>query len=140
MRYWDSSALVPLVVSEPTSAQVRTWVEDDADIVVWALTDVELRSALARLARDGRLSPEDLHDAAARADRMVEQFHVVACSSAVRNRAKRLLMIHHLRAADALQLAAALIACADDPGGFEFLTLDARLAAAARSEGFRVRP
>lgn len=140
MRFWDSSALVPLVVSEPTSVEVRTWLDDDDDIVVWTLTDVELRSALARLARDGRLGQADLHDATARADRMLEQFHVVESVPAVKNRAKRLLMIHQLRAADALQLAAALIACADDPGGFEFLTLDGKLAAAARSEGFRVRP
>jgi len=54
--------------------------------------------------------------------------------------AKRCLMVHPLRAADALQLGAALVACGDDPHGFEFVCVDERLNEAARREGFTVRP
>ena len=52
--------------------------------------------------------------------------------------AQRMLRVHALRAADALQLAAALLASDEEPAGLEVVTLDSRLADAARREGFRV--
>ncbi|MFY9343542.1 MAG: hypothetical protein WAT39_13685 [Planctomycetota bacterium] len=55
-------------------------------------------------------------------------------------RARRLLANHPLRAADACQLAAALIACRERPDALGFVTLDSRLAEAARREGFTVLP
>src|SRR5437667_12353347 len=54
VRFWDSSALIPLFVVEPSSALVRRWLEEDADVVVWALTRVELLSAIARRRRARR--------------------------------------------------------------------------------------
>ena len=51
-------------------------------------------------------------------------------------RARRLLALHDLRAADALQLAAALVACDEQPTLLPFVTLDRRLADAARREGY----
>ena len=57
----------------------------------------------------------------------------------IRRRAIRLLRIHPLRAADALQLAAALTAAAEEPADLEVVSSDARLSAAARQEGFVVR-
>ena len=59
---------------------------------------------------------------------------------AVKARAKRLLGVHTLRAADALQLGAALTAASDDPLGWDLVCLDERLAEAARREGFAVLP
>ncbi|MHC4974262.1 MAG: hypothetical protein ACYTG3_18225 [Planctomycetota bacterium] len=53
---------------------------------------------------------------------------------------KRLLGIHNLRAADALQLGAALAAASDDPTAWELVCLDECLARAARREGFAVVP
>lgn len=49
----------------------------------------------------------------------------------------RLLRLHPLQTADALQLAAALVAAEDDPTSQEFLTLDDRLKKAAQLHGFR---
>ncbi len=49
------------------------------------------------------------------------------------------LRLHRLRAADALQLAAALMAASEDPSALEFVVSDERLSQAARAEGFRVR-
>jgi hypothetical protein len=46
------------------------------------------------------------------------------------------LRVHPLRAADALQLAAAYIAAERRPSSLELVILDDRLAAAARREGF----
>ena len=60
-------------------------------------------------------------------------------SERVRQRALRLLRVHPLRAADALQLAAALVAASEEPADLELVSSDARLSAAARQEGFVVR-
>ena len=62
----------------------------------------------------------------------------VVPTEAVRRIAKRLLRTHSLRAADALQLAAALAACEQEPDRFEMVCLDLRLTEAARREGFVV--
>ena len=64
---------------------------------------------------------------------------ILPCS-ALRRRAIRLVATHDLRAADSLQLAAALTWADQDPEGREFVCLDQRLALAARAEGFTVLP
>src|SRR6185436_9677352 len=51
VRFWDTSALVPLVVAEPESARVQRWLHDDPAVVVWTLARVEVCSALARRRR-----------------------------------------------------------------------------------------
>ena len=56
----------------------------------------------------------------------------------VRRRALRLLRVHPLRGADALQLAAALTAADEDPTSLDVVSSDARLSAAAQLEGFLV--
>ena len=140
MRFWDSSALLPLFVAQATSKDVRSWVEDDADIAVWTLTDVELRSALTRLGREARITLQEVQDATHRVNEFCARIHVIGLEEGIKLRAKRLLGLHALRAADALQLAAALIWCADTPDGYELVTLDQRIADTARREGFSVRP
>ena len=140
MRFWDTSALVPLFVAQVASKKMRSWLDDDGDVVAWALTDVELRSAFMRLAREGRLTAKHAHEAGRRADEFHAHIHVVALEAGVKLRAKRLLGLHPLRTGDALRLAAALFACSDKPDGLELVTLDERLADAARREGFVARP
>lgn len=56
----------------------------------------------------------------------------------VRDHAERMVRSHPLRAADALQLGAAIVAAEEEPTSLEFVTLDRRLAAAAAREGFQV--
>jgi len=56
----------------------------------------------------------------------------------VRETAERLLGVHKLRAADALQLAAALVWCNQRPRGRTFIAADGDLARAAEAEGFTV--
>ena len=58
----------------------------------------------------------------------------------VRDEARRLVVTRYLRAADALQLAAALEWCAGVPHAAGFVCLDDRLRLAAAMEGFRVLP
>lgn len=138
MRFWDSSALVPLVVRQNGSAEVERWLEEDADVVTWTLAEIEILSALHRLVRAGALSEEAARRAESTATELVRAAHVVTDVERVKGLARRLLRVHELRAADALQLAAAL-AWADGPAtGLAFHTFDARLGNAAHREGFRV--
>jgi uncharacterized protein len=138
VRFWDSSAVVPLFVHESTSASVAETYTGDPAIVAWWGTQVECASALARLERDGALALEDLSIALGRLAEAGDSWHEVQPVPAVRQTAMRLLLVHDLRAADVLQLAAALTAAEGQPEGLGFVTLDDRLARAATREGFPV--
>jgi hypothetical protein len=138
MRFWDSSAVVPLLVRQKSSATVDGWLEADPAVALWTLSPIEIGSALWRLVREGALPEEDALRGEARSGELVAASHVVVDIEAVKLRAGRLLRVHPLRAADALQLAAALVWAADQPRDRILHTLDDRLAAAARREGFVV--
>ena len=140
MKYWDSSALVALHVEQEHTSAVREIYAGDGDVVTWVLSDVELRSALNRLGRQGMLEQPALNALITRVEQFWETVHLVSMVEPVRARAKRLLGTHPIRAADALQLAAALAAAYDDPRSQDFVSLDERLSAAALREGFTVLP
>lgn len=138
MRYWDSSAIIPLLIAESTSARLREIHSADPAIATWWGTPVECVSAFARLERDGTLTPSGLGRAIARTRHAVGSWTEVGPSDGVREQAIRLLRVHQLRAADAVQLAAAIVAAEFQPGSLEFVTLDKNQGAAADKEGFRV--
>jgi len=138
VRFWDTSALIPLLVSELASGRTRDWLEEDPDVVVWTLTRVELLSALARRLRESPESRRSLQ--AARRDLLTAWRHwsEVTALENVRRHAERIVQTHPVRAADALQLGAALVTAGGDPGSLEFVTLDRRQGEAAEREGFLV--
>ena len=138
MRFWDTSALVPLLVAERETTRAERWLREDAGVVVWTLTRVELLSALARRRRQEPGAARRLQ--AARREALVawERWSEVTAVDLVRRHAERLVESHPLRASDALQLGAALVAAEDDPAGLDFVTLDRQQAVAAEREGFRV--
>ncbi len=138
MRFWDSSALVPLVIRQRASVATDRWFAEDQTVALWALTPVEMTSALWRQVRDEVLSEDEALRADARAEELAAGSYTVVDLDAVRSRARRLLRVHALRAADASQLAAALVWAADQPHDRVLHTLDERLAFAARREGFSV--
>jgi predicted nucleic acid-binding protein len=109
-------------------------------MIVWWGTVVECASAFARRRRDGGFTADDERNSLAVLDRLAAVWSTVTASEAVRERALRLVRIHPLRAADALQLAAALAWTEDTPRGRQLVTFDSRLAEAARLEGFEVPP
>jgi predicted nucleic acid-binding protein len=113
-------------------------VDEDSDLLVWWGTPVEIASALARRERERTLSAEDVTEALAVLRDLAESWHEIVPTDVLRRTAERLLRTHPLRAADSLQLAAALTAAGHDPGTLEVVCLDDRLAAAAKREGFRV--
>jgi uncharacterized protein len=139
MRFWDSSAIFPLLLDEPGSPGVEQLYVSDPKQTVWCLTEVELTSALTRRLRQG-MPTEDASKARERLQTLVERWEEVSALQSVRGRALRLLETHSLRAADALQLAAAVVYCNEQTEGLSFVCLDDRLAEAARKERFPVLP
>ena len=138
--FWDSSAVVPLLVAEASSSNASAILLEDREMTMWWATPLECQSALHRRHRDSPLPADTMSAAAERLRAIVEHADTVAPTDEVRRRAGRLVSVHPLRAADALQLAAALIWCEEQPHGEVFVCLDARLRDAAHREGFDVRP
>ena len=135
MKFWDSSALVPLLLQQPQTKRVRHLLEEDDELVVWWGSAVECASAIARLHRDGHLSAAAERDARSLLNVLRKSWFEVQPGDAVREQAMRLLRVHSLRAAAALQLAAALEWAGAPPEG-GFVTFDKHLLEAALREGF----
>lgn len=138
MRFWDSSAVLPLLVEEQRSPVLTDVFRDDPAAAVWWGTLIECSSALARLERERVLSERDWEVAHARLIHAAKGWTEVPPLERVREQARRLVRLHPLRAADSLQLAAAVVLADFEPATLPFVTLDSRLAAAARREGFEV--
>lgn len=138
MRFWDSSAVVPLLVEQDASPRAAAWAAEDGAIALWMLTPVKVLAALRRLVRDQAPPEERAREAEARMADLAGLCHVVIDVEAVKALAARLLRVHPLRAFDALQLGAVLLWGEGHPRGRALHTLDGRLALAARLEGFTV--
>ena len=136
MKFWDSSAVVPLLVPEVMSGSVQRLYEDDPVMAAWWATEIECTSAIARRQRLGQLPEDVAAEAFVRLKALREGWHEVEPGEELRESAKRLLRVHDLRTADALQLAAAVYVAEARPSTLEFVSLDDRLLAAARREGF----
>ncbi len=140
MKYWDASALVPLVVAEPASKAVRSRLAEDGHIVTWAWTRTEIVSAIERRTREGLLSRPQRREVLERFAAFADSWDEVTEILAVRTRASALLARHPLRAADAGQLGAALLVQEQMAEPLPFVCLDGRLAYAAELESLRVIP
>ncbi len=138
MRFWDASALFPLLIREPGTELSQQWLQEDPEVALWTLTRVELASSIERRAREGALHRTERATLLQRAARIASDAHEVIDVAAVRARALAVLARHALRAADALQLAAALLVADPDPSSLAMVVLDRRLADAAAREGLNV--
>lgn len=140
MKFWDTSAIVPLCVNEPTSVEVKALLADDPIVVVWWGTRLECVSAFMRQVREGNLSVAGERQARQVLHSLTQSWIEILPSEAVRSAAERLLAVHPLRAADALQLAAALQWRQRDATDYEFVAFDNRLREAADKERFLLFP
>lgn len=140
MKFWDSSAIIPLCLREKSSETIKRLIETDEDIMVWWATRVECLSALSRRRREGVLHIEAERKSRAVLSALSAEWSEVQPTELVRQRAERLLAIHPLRSADAFQLAAALVWAQERPQGFDVVYLDQNLREAAYREGFTVLP
>lgn len=140
MRYWDASAIVPLLVEEPRTADVRAALTEDAGIVTWWGTRIECTSAIARLERAVALTPRQATQAIEVLRAITTGWNEILPAEVVRETACRLLRVHPLRTADALQRAAATVMTGGRPAQVGFMAFDDRLRDAAGREGFFVGP
>ena len=138
MKFWDASAIVPLLVLESSSRHLQSLAAQESAMLVWWGSKVECVSALARRERDGAFDARVMAIALQRLQQLADAWHEIDPSDPIRETAERFLRVHPLRAADALQLAAAFAAAERRPASLEIITLDDRLANAARKEGFGV--
>jgi uncharacterized protein len=135
VKFWDSSAIIPLCLKEPASGTVKPIIDADPDIVVWWATRVECTSALSRRSREGTIGAHAATQAAKILHTLSAEWSEVQPTEQARRRAERLLMVHPLRAADAFQLASSLIWADESPAGFEIVCLDQNLRQIAAREG-----
>jgi hypothetical protein len=133
MKFWDTSAILPLLVEELSSDKIAKILVSDSLQVVWWGTSIECVSAISRLERSQQLA---LHEATLILKRLEElrsNWREVLPSAKLKQVAERNLRLHPLRAQDAQQLAGCMIANLDHK--IEFVTLDQRLQEAALREG-----
>ena len=144
MKFWETSAVAPLCFDEGRSSDVDRLLREDSGMTVWWATSVECASAIDRRRRMGALSAADEDAAFDVLDRLSAVWYEIQAGQLVRSYAFRVLRVHPLKAADALQLAAALVWAGTPATGptpaAEFVTLDHRLTEAARLEGLAVLP
>lgn len=140
MKFWDSSAVVTLLVQDPRTHELLAILAGDRMMVAWWGTPVECTAAVARREREGALSVADATAALARLRSIASAWQEILPEATVRSVAERLLRVHPLRSADSLQLAAAIVAADHEPTTLEFVSLDQRLNEAASREGFTVLP
>ena len=138
MKFWDSSAVVALIIDVQRSTAAQAVIDEDSQMLVWWTTRVECVSALARLERQHTLTGHELEEALTTLDSLSSEWHEIQPVDRVRQSARRLLRVHPLDAADALQLAAAVIGSEGQLKPFQFVSFDARLTDAAQREGFPV--
>ncbi len=138
--FWDGSALIPYLAPEAESGVVASLLKGDRTLVIWWVSPVECVSALERRRREEKIEKAQYDEARRRLEALCRAAFVVQPHPQVRSRAERLLALHSLRAGDALQLAAALVASDERPQAETFVSLDGRLRDAAHREGFKVIP
>ena len=138
--FWDSSALVPLLIPESRSAEMAALQDEEHELAIWWSCQVECQSAVYRRYRKAQFPPAILDQALKRLEELIEDADIIPPADPLRRRAGRLLALHPLSAADALQLAAALVWCDEQPSRVSFVCLDDRLREAAMREGFTVLP
>jgi predicted nucleic acid-binding protein len=140
LRYWDASAIVPLLLTEQWSPAMRALLAEDGQVSTFWTTQVECASAISRRRREAKIDRERAKLALDRLFRLRSSWSEVQPGGTLRGRAERLLRGHALRTLDSFHLAAALVASQEKPSTLPFVCLDSRLREAADREGFPLSP
>jgi predicted nucleic acid-binding protein len=107
IAYFDTSAVVPLLVSEAGSARAASLWNSSDRVVSVRLFYPETRAALAQAERFGRVTSRNLRTAVDELDALLDEMDVVEVDDALARRAGDLSEVHRLRGYDAVHLAAA---------------------------------
>lgn len=136
IAFWDTSAIVPLCLQQNTSSLAHQLLRQFS-IAAWWATSVETRSALARELRHGFVSRSGHSEACLKLEKIRQEWLEIYPDGGLRSFAEDLPDRFPLRAADALQLAAAYTWTMQRPAGRPFICGDRRLLDAAEELGFR---
>ena len=112
--YLDTSAFVPLIVAEPTSALCRRLWDDADDVVSSVALRPEAASALWRARHSGRISAVQHTELLDHLAELTGQMHLVVVDDRLSRRAADLASAHGLRGYDAVHAATALTVVARD--------------------------
>jgi predicted nucleic acid-binding protein len=137
IAYFDTSALLKLVIAEDGSEQARSLWQQAGEVVVSRLVWPEAVAALAAARRGRRVSDEGQQTATDRLRSCLERCTVVSVADPLVDRAAELAAGSDLRAADAIHLATALAVVEADS---VFVTWDKRLRRAAAQAGLVSAP
>lgn len=140
MSFWDTSALLAMVMEQEGANDLNSLEASQGIEGVWWGSRVEVMSAFGRALRRREVDEQAVAEMARRIEALTAAADEVEPLEAVRATACRLVRSHEIRAADALQLAAALVWADHRPAGIGFVCLDRRLRRAAAQEGFHVLP
>ncbi|MGA1842313.1 MAG: type II toxin-antitoxin system VapC family toxin [bacterium] len=140
MMFWDASAIIPLCVTEKYSNIMKKLLTEDPLMAVWWGTPLECYSTFARLLRDCIINSQEEQKAKKPLDKLTDIWTEINPSYDIRDQAIRLISVHPLKAADSLQLAAAIIWSGKSPKDYHFVCLDKKLREAALKEGFTIVP
>ena len=132
--------MIPLVFEEPTSTILNGLLTEDDDVVVWWGTWMECSVTVSRLRRENKLSEAREEEVRTSPDELSADWQEIKPADDLRLLAILVSKVHSLKAADCLQLAAALRWCGGDTKSAGFVCLDNRLRQAAEDEGFQVLP
>ena len=135
IAYFDTSAVVPLIINEPSTERCNRLWNESSRVVSVRLLYPEARAALAKAERMGRITPAQLVSAVDELDSIMAEVDHIEVTAQLATAAGHLAQEHGLRGYDAVHLAAAN-AVAD--GDLVLVTGDADLAAAAVALGIPV--
>ncbi|MGQ0431922.1 MAG: type II toxin-antitoxin system VapC family toxin [Microthrixaceae bacterium] len=107
IAYFDTSALVPLLVEEPGSERAGRMWDESSRVASVRLAYPEARAALAQAQRDARITAPALRQTVRELDRLFDQLDVVEVTATLAHRAGELAEAHSLRGYDAVHIAAA---------------------------------
>ena len=135
IAYFDTSAIIPLIISEPSSDRCnRVW-NESSRVVSVRLLYPEARAALAKAERMGRISAAQRIAAIVELETIITMVDHIEVTEALAHRAGELAQSHGLRGYDAVHLAGASAVADSD---VVLVTGDSDLANAANSIGIAV--
>lgn len=135
IAYFDTSALVPLIINEPPSDTCRRLWNDATRTISTRLIYPEARAALAQAQRLGRLDAALLLAAIDDLDSITAEINYLEITAHIAQSAGVLAQEHGLRGHDAVHLASAALASDDE---LVFATGDRDLGTAAQAIGIAV--
>jgi predicted nucleic acid-binding protein len=137
--YWDTSALLALLIQEPGTPAARALARKDWGLPGYTsfFTLIELESSLTRRLMEGSLAEQDLPRVRLQAQRLERSLGLVWADEPLVDAARRIVLEFGLRPGDGLQLASARLVTGQD-SACVFASLDQKLNEAAQAAGLRL--